>query len=86
MPWHALWLCAMTLMVVGSSDPVRPQVTPAAIEPALLLSAGWVALSGLIYVLFAFETRNRSLEEIDAAPRPTSAAAATGSGAGTRMA
>jgi putative MFS transporter len=52
-------------LVIGSSDFVTPHATRAAIGPALLLSVGWFALSGLVFVFFAFETKGRSIEEID---------------------
>ena len=54
-------------LIVGSSDFVKPHATPAAIEPALLLSAGWFALCGLVFLSLAFETKGRSIEQIDRA-------------------
>jgi putative MFS transporter len=54
-------------LAVGSSDFVLPHAAPAATEPALLLSAGWLALCGLIYLFFAIETNGRSIERIDSA-------------------
>jgi putative MFS transporter len=56
-------------LIVGSSDFVKPHATPAAIEPALLLSAGWFAVCGFIFVILAFETKGRSIEQIDSALR-----------------
>ena len=54
-------------LAVGSSDFVGPHAAPGATEPALLLSAGWLALCGLIYLFFAIETNGRSIERIDSA-------------------
>jgi MFS transporter, putative metabolite:H+ symporter len=52
-------------LIVGSSDIVSPKATIAAIEPAMMYLAGWYALSGIVFLLLGFETRGRSLEELD---------------------
>ena len=54
-------------LIVGSSNVISPKATIDAIEPAMMYLAGWYALSGLVFVLLGFETRGRSLEELDAA-------------------
>jgi putative MFS transporter len=62
-------------LVVGSSNYVSPKVTLDAIFPALLFLAFWYALAGFVFWFVGFETRGRSIEEIDRAlDRPTSAA------------
>ena len=52
-------------LIVGSSDVVSPKATIAAVEPAMMYLAGWYALSGIVFLLLGFETRGRSLEELD---------------------
>jgi putative MFS transporter len=54
-------------LIVGSSDVVSPKATIAAVEPAMLYLAGWYALSGVVFLFLGFETRGRSLEELDQA-------------------
>jgi putative MFS transporter len=54
-------------LIVGSSDVISPKATIAAIEPAMMYLAAWYALSGIVFMLLGFETRRRSLEELDAA-------------------
>ena len=54
-------------LIVGSSDVISPKATIAAIEPAMVYLAAWYALSGIIFILLGFETKGRSLEELDAA-------------------
>ena len=54
-------------LIVGSSDVISPKATIAAIEPAMIYLAAWYALSGLVFILLGFETRGRSLEELDTA-------------------
>jgi putative MFS transporter len=62
-------------LIVGSSNYVSPKVTLDAIFPALLFLAFWYALAGLVFWFVGFETRGRSIEEIDRAlDRPASAA------------
>jgi len=46
---------------------ISPKATIAAIEPAMIYLAAWYALSGVTFLLLGFETRGRSLEELDAA-------------------
>jgi putative MFS transporter len=53
-------------LIVGSSDIVRPQASLAMIGPAFLYLAAWAALSGLVYLFFAIETKGRSIEDIEA--------------------
>jgi MFS transporter, putative metabolite:H+ symporter len=52
-------------LIVGSSDIVSPKATIGAIEPAMLYLAAWYALSGIVFFVLGFETRGRSLEELD---------------------
>jgi putative MFS transporter len=52
-------------LIVGSSNYVSPKVTPDGIFPALLFLAFWYGQAGLMFLLLGFETRGRSIEEID---------------------
>ena len=54
-------------LIIGSSDVISPKATIAAIEPAMMYLAGWYVLSGIFFILLGFETRGRTLEELDAA-------------------
>jgi MFS transporter, putative metabolite:H+ symporter len=54
-------------LIVGSSDVVSPKATIAAIEPAMLYLAAWYGLAGIVFLVLGFETRGRSLEELDQA-------------------
>ena len=61
-------------LIVGSSDVISPKATIAAIEPAMIYLAAWYALSGIVFIWLGFETRGRSLEELDIAiDKPRSA-------------
>jgi putative MFS transporter len=53
--------------IIGSSNIINPQATLDAITPAFLYLAAWFAFSGVVYLVFGFETKGRSFEEIDAA-------------------
>jgi putative MFS transporter len=52
-------------LIVGSSNIVKPDVTIAAIVPSFIYLAGWSVLAGIAYAFIGFETRGRSIEEID---------------------
>jgi MFS transporter, putative metabolite:H+ symporter len=52
-------------LIVGSSNYVSPKVTLDALFPALLFLAFWYGQAGLMFLLLGFETRGRSIEEID---------------------
>jgi putative MFS transporter len=52
--------------IIGSSNIINPQATLDAITPAFLYLAAWFAFSGVVYLVFGFETNGRSFEEIDA--------------------
>jgi putative MFS transporter len=54
-------------LIVGSSDVVSPKATIAAISPAMLYLAAWYLLGGIVFLFIGLETKNRSIEEIDAA-------------------
>jgi putative MFS transporter len=68
-------------LIVGSSNIVKPDVTIAAILPCFLYLAAWSALAGFAYAFIGFETKGRSIEDIDrgltaaryGAPGPASA-------------
>ena len=67
-------------LIVGSSNYVSPKVTLDAIFPALLFLAFWYGQAGLVFALLGFETKGRSLEEINnaldaRAPKARAAAA-----------
>ena len=52
-------------LIVGSSNVVKPEVTIAAIVPCFIYLAAWSFLAGIAYAFIGFETRGRSIEEID---------------------
>jgi MFS transporter, putative metabolite:H+ symporter len=52
-------------MIVGSSNFVSPKAALAALGPAFVYLAFWSALSAFAFWYFGFETRGRSIEEID---------------------
>jgi putative MFS transporter len=52
-------------IIVGSSNYISPKATVDAIFPALLYLAFWYALAACAFWLIAFETKGRSIEEID---------------------
>jgi putative MFS transporter len=66
-------------LIVGSSNYVSPKVTLAAIFPALLYLAFWYGQAAVVFWLLGFETKGRSIEEIDGAlatPSPAKGGAA----------
>src|SRR5690242_20063895 len=52
-------------LIVGSSNIVKPEVTIAAIMPCFIYLAAWSLLAGIAYAFIGFETRGKSIEEID---------------------
>jgi putative MFS transporter len=63
-------------LIVGSSNYVSPKVTLDAIFPALLFLAFWYGQAAVIFLVLGFETKGRSIEEIDRAlDSPTAAPA-----------
>ncbi len=52
-------------LIIGSSNVVKPEVTVGAIVPAFAYLAAWFALAGLVYLFIGFETKGRSIEDID---------------------
>ena len=52
-------------LIVGTSNIVKPQATLDAIVPALLYLAFWYAQAAVAFWLLGFETKGRSIEEID---------------------
>ena len=54
-------------LIIGAPSFSSPQATPASVLPVMLFLAAWYALVGLVFWLFAIETRGRSIEEIDRA-------------------
>jgi putative MFS transporter len=54
-------------LIVGSSDYVSPKVVPAALFPALLFLAFWYGQAALMFLVLGFETKGRSIEEINTA-------------------
>jgi putative MFS transporter len=62
-------------LIIGAPSFASPQATPASVSSAMLFLAAWSALAGLVFWLFAIETKGRSIEEIDAVlARPHAAA------------
>jgi putative MFS transporter len=67
-------------VIVGTSNFVKPQATLDAIVPAFLYLAFWYGQAAIAFWLLGFETRARSIEEIDSAlARRAGALPATGS-------
>ena len=61
-------------------DVVNPKATLDAFFPAMLYLASWYLLAGLAFWLLGFETKGRSIEEIDrqlASPMPAEAKVAS---------
>jgi putative MFS transporter len=54
-------------LIVGSSNYISPKVSIDAVLPAFLYLGFWYALSALTFWLIGFETKGRSIEEIDRA-------------------
>jgi putative MFS transporter len=54
-------------MIVGSSNYVSPKVTMDAIFPALLFLAFWYGQAAIMFLVLGFETKGRSIEEINRA-------------------
>jgi putative MFS transporter len=52
-------------LIVGSSNVVTPQASLAAIMPAFIYLAAWFAFAGIVYLAVGFETRGRTLEDIE---------------------
>jgi MFS transporter, putative metabolite:H+ symporter len=52
-------------LIVGSSNVVKPEVTVDAILPSFIYLAGWSVMAGIAYYFIGFETRGRSIEDID---------------------
>jgi putative MFS transporter len=63
-------------LIIGSSNYVSPKATLDAIVPAFLFLAFWYALAATAFWLVGFETKGRSIEEIDASLTGTVAAKA----------
>jgi MFS transporter, putative metabolite:H+ symporter len=56
-------------LVVDSPALFSPAPDPVALKPAFLYFAAWYVLAGAAFLLVGFETRSRSITEIDAALR-----------------
>jgi putative MFS transporter len=54
-------------VIIGAPSFLDPQAAAASVLPATLFLAAWSALLGLVFWLFAMETKGRSIEEIEAA-------------------
>jgi putative MFS transporter len=52
--------------IVSSPNLFSPTPNPAALVPAFWYFAVWYALAGVAFVAFGIETRNRTIEKIDA--------------------
>ena len=65
-------------IIIGSSNYVSPKATLDAIGPALTFLAFWYAMAGCAFWFVGFETKGRSIEEIDhALGRPATIAERT---------
>jgi len=65
-------------LIIGSSNYVSPKATIEAIVPAFLFLAFWYALAATAFWLVGFETKGRSIEEIDQSLAAASAKPSTG--------
>ncbi|MBV9827191.1 MAG: MFS transporter [Alphaproteobacteria bacterium] len=54
-------------LIVGSTDYVSPKVVPTALFPALLFLAFWYFQAAMVFLLVGFETKGRTIEEINEA-------------------
>jgi putative MFS transporter len=52
-------------LIAGSSNYVNPKADLAALGPAMTFLAAWSVMAGLVFMFLGFETKGRSLEEID---------------------
>jgi putative MFS transporter len=52
-------------LIAGSSNYVNPKADLAALGPAMNYLAAWSVMAGLVFLFLGFETKGRSLEEID---------------------
>ena len=64
-------------LIVGSSNYVSPKVTLDALLPALLFLAFWYGQAELMFGLLGFETKGRSIEEIDSSLKASAATPVT---------
>jgi MFS transporter, putative metabolite:H+ symporter len=53
-------------LILGAGDLIKPAANLASLGPAFLYFASWYVLGALTFWFIGFETRGRSLEEIDA--------------------
>ena len=53
-------------VIIGAPSFASPQATPGSVSSTMLFLAAWYGLAGLVFWLFAIETKGRSIEEIDA--------------------
>jgi putative MFS transporter len=54
-------------LIAGSSNYVNPKADLAALEPAMNYLAAWSVMAGLVFLFLGFETKGRSIEELDEA-------------------
>ena len=52
-------------LILGSSNLVKPKATPTDLVPAFSYFAAWYVLCALMFLLFGFETKGKSLEALD---------------------
>lgn len=52
-------------LIVGASNPINPQASLGGILPAFVFLAAFYLFGALVYGLLGFETKGRSIEEID---------------------
>jgi MFS transporter, putative metabolite:H+ symporter len=72
-------------LIAGSSNYVKPEATLDALIPGFLYFAFWYVLGAFAFWFIGFETRGRSIDEIDSAlgrPAPVAAASAAARSAG----
>ena len=66
-------------LIVGSADVISPKATLDGLFPAMLYLSSWYLVAGCAFLFLGFETKGRSIEQIDRtfpATPPVAAAAA----------
>ena len=52
-------------LIAGSSNYVNPKADLAALGPAMNYLAAWSVMAGVVFLFLGFETKGRSLEDIN---------------------
>lgn len=52
-------------LILGSDNLLKPEATETGIMPAFLYFAGWYALTAVMFLFVGFETRNKTIQQLD---------------------